>query len=44
VSNGCLALGTWQGVYLCEHRDTGGWGGGFARDIVITIQGITSSD
>ncbi|CAN0110388.1 unnamed protein product [Pylaiella littoralis] len=44
VSNGCLALGTWQGVYLCEHRDTGGWGGGFARDIVITVQGITSSD
>ncbi|CAM9239990.1 unnamed protein product [Hapterophycus canaliculatus] len=44
VSNGCLALGTWQGVYLCEHRDTGGWGGGFARDIVITIQGITSSE
>ncbi|CAN0132906.1 unnamed protein product [Scytosiphon promiscuus] len=44
VSNGCLALGTWQGVYLCEHRDTGDWGGGFARDIVITIQGITSSE
>ncbi|CAM9591898.1 unnamed protein product [Ectocarpus sp. 6 AP-2014] len=44
VSNGGLALGTWQGVYLCEHRDTGGWGGGFARNIVITIQGITSSD
>eukprot|EP00903_Cladosiphon_okamuranus_P012656 g11839.t1 len=43
VSNGSLALGTWQGVYLCEHRDTGGWGGGFARDIVITIQGVTSS-
>ena len=21
VSNGCLALGTWQGIYLAEHRD-----------------------
>jgi len=24
VSDGRLALGTWQGVYLCEHRDRGG--------------------
>jgi secondary thiamine-phosphate synthase enzyme len=24
VSSGRLALGTWQGVYLCEHRDRGG--------------------
>jgi secondary thiamine-phosphate synthase enzyme len=24
VSGGRLALGTWQGVYLCEHRDHGG--------------------
>jgi secondary thiamine-phosphate synthase enzyme len=24
VSGGRLALGTWQGVYLCEHRDRGG--------------------
>jgi secondary thiamine-phosphate synthase enzyme len=24
VSRGSLALGTWQGVYLCEHRDDGG--------------------
>ena len=23
VSNGRLALGTWQGIYLCEHRDRG---------------------
>ncbi len=21
ISNGQLALGTWQGIYLCEHRD-----------------------
>jgi secondary thiamine-phosphate synthase enzyme len=24
VSGGRLALGTWQGIYLCEHRDSGG--------------------
>lgn len=24
VTDGRLALGTWQGVYLCEHRDDGG--------------------
>jgi secondary thiamine-phosphate synthase enzyme len=24
ISDGRLALGTWQGVYLCEHRDSGG--------------------
>ncbi|MBL8020847.1 MAG: YjbQ family protein [Leptospirales bacterium] len=32
ISNGRLALGTWQGIYLCEHRDRGG-----ARSIVATI-------
>ena len=41
IRNGRLALGTWQGVYLCEHRDQGGWGGGHARTIVITLQGQT---
>ena len=34
VSHGHLALGTWQGIYLCEHRDQGG-----ARKIVATLQG-----
>ena len=34
ISNGQLALGTWQGIYLCEHRDHGG-----ARRVVATIQG-----
>jgi secondary thiamine-phosphate synthase enzyme len=34
VSGGRLALGTWQGVYLCEHRDDGG-----ARSIVVTLFG-----
>ncbi|MEM5507239.1 secondary thiamine-phosphate synthase enzyme YjbQ [Pseudoalteromonas sp. AS71] len=34
ISNGCLAIGTWQGVYLGEHRDSGG-----SRRIIATIQG-----
>ncbi len=34
LSNGTLCLGTWQGIYLCEHRDRAG-----SRSIVITIQG-----
>jgi secondary thiamine-phosphate synthase enzyme len=34
VSGGRLALGTWQGIYLCEHRDHGG-----ARSLVATLQG-----
>jgi len=34
VSNGRLALGTWQGVYLCEHRDSGG-----ERSLVVTLHG-----
>jgi secondary thiamine-phosphate synthase enzyme len=34
ISNGRLALGTWQGVYLCEHRDRGG-----PRSVVVTAFG-----
>ena len=34
VSHGALGLGTWQGIYLCEHRDQGG-----SRTVVITLQG-----
>jgi secondary thiamine-phosphate synthase enzyme len=34
VSRGRFALGTWQGVYLCEHRDHGG-----ARSLVVTLHG-----
>ena len=34
VSAGRLALGTWQGVYLCEHRDSGG-----PRSLVVTLFG-----
>lgn len=39
IRNGRLALGTWQGIYLNEHRDQGGWGGGHSRNIIITLQG-----
>ncbi|MBI2416805.1 MAG: YjbQ family protein [Ignavibacteriales bacterium] len=34
VKNNRLLLGTWQGIYLCEHRDSGG-----SRKIVITVIG-----
>ncbi len=34
VSGGRLALGTWQGIYLCEHRDRGG-----RRSLVATVWG-----
>lgn len=34
VSGGRLALGTWQGITLCEHRDDGG-----PRSLVLTLQG-----
>jgi len=34
VRDGELALGTWQGVYLCEHRDHGG-----PRRLLVTVQG-----
>ncbi|MGP4843465.1 secondary thiamine-phosphate synthase enzyme YjbQ [Marinobacter sp. 1Y8] len=34
VRNGQLLLGTWQGVYLCEHRDHAS-----ERTIIATLQG-----
>jgi secondary thiamine-phosphate synthase enzyme len=34
VTDGGLNLGTWQGVYLCEHRNQGG-----SRSLVLTLQG-----
>lgn len=34
ITNGELNLGTWQGIYLCEHRDNGGF-----RRLVITVLG-----
>tara|TARA_B100001059_G_scaffold71784_2_gene68880 strand:- start:29042 stop:29449 length:408 start_codon:yes stop_codon:yes gene_type:complete len=34
IQNGRLLLGTWQGIYLCEHRNHGG-----ERNLVITVLG-----
>jgi len=34
ITDGRLNLGTWQGVYLCEHRDRGG-----SRRLVLTAWG-----
>jgi secondary thiamine-phosphate synthase enzyme len=38
VGGGELLLGTWQGVYLCEHRDSGG-----ARTLTATLWGEDSA-
>lgn len=34
ISNGHLNMGTWQGIYLCEHRNNA-----FQRKMIATIQG-----
>lgn len=34
IKDGRLHLGTWQGIYLCEHRDQGG-----RRSLVLTLMG-----
>jgi secondary thiamine-phosphate synthase enzyme len=34
IAGGRLALGTWQGIYLCEHRDRGG-----PRSVLVTLAG-----
>ena len=34
ITDGRLNLGSWQGIYLCEHRDRGG-----TRRLVVTISG-----
>lgn len=34
ITDGNFNLGTWQGIYLCEHRNRGG-----ARRIVVTVRG-----
>jgi secondary thiamine-phosphate synthase enzyme len=34
ITNGRLNMGTWQGIYLCEHRDYGG-----SRRLVLTLVG-----
>ncbi|WP_272665432.1 MULTISPECIES: secondary thiamine-phosphate synthase enzyme YjbQ [unclassified Providencia] len=37
ITKGRLNLGTWQGIYLCEHRNYGG-----KRRLIITLQGEPS--
>ena len=34
ITNGQINLGTWQGIYLCEHRNYGG-----ARRVLVTLEG-----
>jgi secondary thiamine-phosphate synthase enzyme len=34
IAGGRLALGTWQGIYVCEHRENGG-----SRSLVATLTG-----
>ena len=34
ITDGKLNLGTWQGIYLCEHRNLGS-----DRKLIVTIQG-----
>ena len=34
IRDGQLNMGTWQGIYLCEHRDRGG-----RRRLVVTLHG-----
>jgi secondary thiamine-phosphate synthase enzyme len=36
IAKGQLLTGTWQGIYLCEHRNHGG-----RRHVIVTIQGET---
>uniref|UniRef100_A0AAV1TNP2 Secondary thiamine-phosphate synthase enzyme n=1 Tax=Peronospora matthiolae TaxID=2874970 RepID=A0AAV1TNP2_9STRA len=31
-----------SGIYLCEHRNVGGWGSGHQRKVVVTIQGFSA--
>ena len=38
VRDGSFAVGTWQGIYLCEHRDAGG-----PRKLVVTAFGEPSA-
>jgi hypothetical protein len=39
ISEGRLALGTWQGIWLCEHRNQAG-----SRKLMVTLQGCLRSD
>ena len=37
ITNGRFNLGTWQGIYLCEHRERGG-----SRRVLVTLSGETA--
>lgn len=37
VTGGSAALGRGQGLFVCEHRNIGGWGSGHSRSIAIAI-------
>ena len=37
ITDGRLNIGIWQGIYLCEHRNSGG-----ARRLVVTVHGESS--
>jgi secondary thiamine-phosphate synthase enzyme len=39
VAGGRPALGTWQGIYMCEHRDAGG-----SRTLVATLWGESDAE
>jgi secondary thiamine-phosphate synthase enzyme len=39
IGGGRLLLGTWQGIYLCEHRNRAG-----SRSVVITVQGESNQN
>lgn len=39
ISDGKLNMGTWQGIYLCEHRNYGG-----SRHLLITVSGESGED
>lgn len=39
ITSGKANLGTWQGIYLCEHRNHGG-----SRKLVLTAWGVTSNN
>lgn len=39
IREGTLALGTWQGIFLCEHRNNGG-----ERKLIVTLTGTISGE
>ena len=39
ITNGRLNVGTWQGIYLCEHRNRGG-----SRTLILTAHGAHRAD